>query len=127
MNKTRIFVACADERLRIALVLLLDQEPGIVIAGITDRLTGLITQLEATQPDIVLLEWKIPLQSIFDLLTGIHNLGNPPKVIYLSSKPEEEAKIIGAGADYFIAKNAPPDQLVLILNKYSDQSQPYPT
>ncbi len=127
MNKTRIFVACADERLRIALVLLLDQEPGIVVVGITDRLTGLLTQLAATQPDIVLLEWKIPFQSLVDLLTEIHNLGNPPKVIYLSSKPEEEAKIIAAGADYFIAKNAPPDQLVLILNKYSDQSQPYPT
>ena len=124
MIKTRIFVACADERLRIALLLLLDQEPSIVVVGITDRLAGLITQLEATQPDIVLLEWKIPFQSIADLLTDIHNLKSPPKVIYLSSKPEEEEKIITTGADYFIAKNAPPDQLMLILNKYSDQSQP---
>ena len=65
MTKIRIFLACSDERLRIAMLLLLDQEPGMVVVGITDRLSGLLTQLEATQPDVLLLSWEIPFQTIF--------------------------------------------------------------
>ncbi len=46
MTKMRIFIACADERLRIAMLLLLENEPGIFVVGITDRLKGLLVQLK---------------------------------------------------------------------------------
>lgn len=117
MTKSRIFVACADERLRIALLLFLDYEPGMFVVGITDRLSSLLPQLVASQPDVLLLEWEMPFQSMADLLTDIHHLECPPKIIILSNRPEEEEKIIAAGADYYIAKNAPPDNLLPILKK----------
>jgi DNA-binding NarL/FixJ family response regulator len=121
MTKTRIFIACADERLRIALLLLLDTEPDVVVVGITDRLPGLKTQLQATEPHVLLLEWELPFQSMTDLINDIHKLGSSPKIILLSIRPEEEEEIIAAGVDYFVAKNAPPDKLLQILNDFCYQ------
>lgn len=42
------------------MLLLLDNEPGMVVAGITDRLPGLVTQLETAQAEQLLLGWNIP-------------------------------------------------------------------
>lgn len=116
MTKLRIFIACADERLRLALLLFLEQEPGIFVVGIIDRLPGLLIHLEAAQPDVLLMQWDIPIQSLEDLFADIHNMECPPKVILLSNKPEEREKILSAGADHFIAKDAPPDELLPILS-----------
>jgi DNA-binding NarL/FixJ family response regulator len=116
MTKKRIFVACSDARLKIALLLLLDHEPGMAVMGMTDRLTGLLIQLEATQPDILLLEWELPIKEIEELLSDIHNLPHRPMITVLSNKPEEKGRIIAAGADHFIPKDAPPDDLLPILH-----------
>jgi DNA-binding NarL/FixJ family response regulator len=117
MKKQRIFVACSDEQLRIAILMLLDHEPRMGVVGITDRLPGLLLQLEASNPDVLLLSWVQPLCALEDLLNDIHNLRSPPKIIYLSNRPEEEKQVIAAGADHFISENAPPDKLLLILRQ----------
>lgn len=113
MKQTRIFLACADERLKIGMLMLLDNQPDMVIAGISDRLTGLAAQIKASKPDALVMEWEDTL--IVDRITNIHNLARPPVIIYLSNRAKEKEKIIAAGADYFVMKNAPPDELLKIL------------
>ena len=120
--KKRIFLACADENLRLAMLLLLDHEPGMVVVGIADRLQGLVSQLETTQTNVLLLEWELPCQEMIELFTNIHHLDSQPKIIYISSSPEEEDKMRADGADYVIIKNAPPDQLLPLLNQLDVQS-----
>jgi DNA-binding NarL/FixJ family response regulator len=122
MNKKRIFIACADERLRIALLLLLQDEPGLVVVGFTDRLQNLLPQLEASQAEILLLEWQLTRQAMFDLLERIHDLPCLPRVIYFSGDLKEEQQIRAAGVKYVILKNAPPDELLPILNQIDLQS-----
>jgi DNA-binding NarL/FixJ family response regulator len=117
MTKLRVFIGFADEKLRVAMLLLLGSEHGMVIVGITDRLQGLVPQVDATQPDVLLLDWELSSQSLAKLITDIRNLGRPLRIVFLSSKPEKEQEVLGAGADYFIAKNAPPDKLLLILHE----------
>jgi DNA-binding NarL/FixJ family response regulator len=117
MKKLRIFIAFANEKLRIAMLLLLDHEPGMVVVGITDRLPGLVTQLDASQPDVLLLEWTLNFQSTADLITDIHKLNSPPKIFLLSNIPEEREAVLAAGVDHFVVTNAPPDDLLLTLNK----------
>ncbi|MGE5378185.1 MAG: response regulator [Bacteroidota bacterium] len=117
MTKLRVFVGFADEKLRVAMVLLLGSEHGMVIVGITDRLQGLAPQVDATQPDVLLLDWGLSSQSLANLITDIRNLGRPLKIVFLSNNPESEQDVLGAGADYFIAKTAPPDKLLLILHE----------
>lgn len=116
MAKLRVFIGFSDEKLRVAMLLLLGSEHGVVIVGITDRLPGLVPQVDATQPDVLLLDWELSSQSLAKLIADIRNLGHPLRIVYLSSKPENEKEVLGAGADYFIAKNAPPDKLLLILH-----------
>ena len=121
MNKKRIFIACADERLRIALVLFLEGEPGLTVVGFTDRLENLLPQLEASQAEILLLEWQMTPESLRQLLAEVHHLAPPHKIIYFSGDMEKQ-QILEAGADYVILKNAPPDELLPILNKINLQS-----
>ena len=117
MKKLRIFIAFADEKLRIAMLLLLDHEPGMVVVGIPDRLPGLVTQLDVSQPDVLLLEWSVPFNSMKEMIGDISHLSPSPKIILLSNIPEEREAALAAGADHFIVKNAPPDELLLILNR----------
>lgn len=112
----RIFLACADERLKLAMLMLLDHEPGMVVAGISDRLQGLPAQVEASQPDVLILERNEPLPQITKLITDIQYLAHPLVILYLSGRANERDPIMAAGADYFVLKNAPPDELLSILN-----------
>lgn len=116
MKSMRIFIACADERLRLALILLIDHQPGMFVVGISDRLTGLLAQLEASEPDVLLLDWELPIQSMVNLLTDLQDLELQPKTIILSNKPGEKETIMAAGASHFISKDAPPDDLLPVLN-----------
>lgn len=116
MGLTRIFIACADERLRLALILLLDRDPSNIVVGISDRLTGLLALLDASEPDVLLLDWKLPVQSMTDLLSELHKLKAQPKTIVLSTRPQEKEAIMAAGAYHFITKDAPPDELLKVLN-----------
>ena len=88
----------------------------MTVVGITDRLPGLIVQVEATQPDVMLLEWEFSSQEMLAILTNIRNCVPPPIVVYFSNHLEEKEAVFAAGADHFIAKNAPPDSLLPILH-----------
>jgi DNA-binding NarL/FixJ family response regulator len=123
MNKQRIFIACADERLRIALLLFLEEAPGLTVVGFNERLQSLLPQLDATQADIVLLEWQLDCQALFELLASIHGLAYPHKIIYFSNNMETGQKVLANGADYVILKNAPPDELLPILDQISLQTK----
>ncbi len=89
----------------------------MIVVGIPDRLPGLVTQLDASQPDVLLLEWSVPINSMKELIDDISHLSPSPQVILLSSIPEEKEAVLAAGVDHFILKNAPPDELLLILNR----------
>lgn len=112
----RIFLACADERLRIALVLLFDTKPGMIVVGITDGLERLAAQIEASLPDVLVLEWDQTLLILAELINEIRQLDSSPVIIYLSAEPEAAEAMLDAGVDYFIVKNAPPDELITILD-----------
>lgn len=118
MRSLRIFLACADERLRFALLMLLDQEPGMVVAGMADQLTGLISQLEGAQAEVLLLDWAYTGESgesMEDLFKEVHNLDSNPKIIVLSGNPELREAALDAGAIFFICRDAPPDMLLPVL------------
>ncbi|MFN2197368.1 MAG: response regulator [Anaerolineales bacterium] len=112
----RIFLACADERLRIALVLLFDSKPGMDVVGMTDRLERLAAQIEASQAEALVLEWDLPSSILAERINEIRQLDSSPVIIYLSSEPETAEAMLAAGVDYFIVKNAPPDELITILD-----------
>jgi DNA-binding NarL/FixJ family response regulator len=113
----RIFIASADKTLRLALQLLLESEPGMVVIGMSDRSKGLLTVVGTSQPEVLLLDVGLAEEATPQLVSDLHRLQYHPKVIVLSSNPPTAATTLAAGADGFISKTAPPDELLPILRK----------
>ena len=118
----RVFIADADQELRMALHVLLNQEPGMAVVGLAVHSRGLFAQVAASQPDVVLLDWRLPDRPAASVLADLRSLERRPQVIVLCVKPEVEQEARAAGADVFVTKTASSDQLVAILRQMRDGS-----
>jgi len=113
----RIFIASADSMLRLSLQLLLEDEPGMAVIGIADRSDGLLAQVGASQPEVLLLDWELTKQEPIDLIGDVQHLEHRPKIVALSINPQVKETALAAGACDFISKNVPPDDLLPVLRK----------
>ena len=118
----RLFIADADPVLRVSLQIRLHEEPGMNVTGMAVQTNGLLAQLEASRPDVLLLDWQLPGASVEELLDQINALEPPPKIIVLSVRPEVEKLALAAGADGFICMNEPPDELLGVVRWLRDSS-----
>jgi DNA-binding NarL/FixJ family response regulator len=96
--------------------MLLDQEPGMAVAGMADRLTGLMAQVEGAQPDVLLLDSDLMVEPMENLFHDLQVLEQQPEVIVLSADPQIKESVLAAGAIFFICRDAPPDALLPMLN-----------
>ena len=112
----RLFIADARKELRLALQMLLNQEAGMHVTGIAVETKGLAAQIAASEPDVLLLDWHLPGMPIKELVVDIQALAPLLKIVVLSVNPEDESAAMNAGADAFVTKNSPPDQLLAVLN-----------
>jgi len=125
-----IFLADDQAKVRSALRLLLEQEPGLSVVGEATEAEDFLAQVQRTQPDLVLLDWELPDLRATDpstpltgsgtssgqrLLSTLHSLGCHPKVIALSGHPEACEEALAAGADAFVSKGDPPERLLTTL------------
>ena len=111
----RIFIADADRELRLGLQMLLHLEGGMHVTGMAVRTEGLAAQVAASQPDLLLLDWDLPGRLIPEVLAELRQSASCPQVVVMSVRAETEQDAIAAGADLFVAKNAPPAELVEAL------------
>lgn len=121
-EELRIFIADADRELRLALQILLHQEAGMHVTGIAVRTEGLAAQVAASQPDVLLLDWHLPGGSIAEVLAELGQSVTRPQLVILSVNPEIEQDAMAAGADFFVAKNAPPSRLLESLRSIEARS-----
>jgi len=126
----RILVADDQPKVRSALRLLLEQEPGLSVIGEAAETESLLAQAEAICPDLVLLDWELPSLQAIDpstpstgaeagsghrLLSALRALCPRLLVIALSGRPEARQAALAAGADAFVSKGDPPEQLLTTL------------
>jgi DNA-binding NarL/FixJ family response regulator len=111
----RVLLADDQTRVRSALRLLLEQEQGISVVGEAAEVENLLVQVEATQPDLVLLDWELPGLRTDDWLSTLRTLCPRLKVIALSGQPEARRAALAAGADAFVSKGDPPERLLTTL------------
>lgn len=88
----------------------------MIVAGMADRLKGLMHQLEGAQPDVLLLDWDLLVQPFEDFFQNLRNLECQPEVVVLSADPQVKDAVLAAGAIFFISSDAPPDTLIPKLN-----------
>ena len=108
----RVLLADDQTKVRSALRLLLEQEPGLSVVGEAAEAEDLLAQVAATQPDLVLLDWELPGLRTDDRLSVLRALCPQLKVIALSGQPEARRAALSAGADAFVSKGEPPERLL---------------
>jgi DNA-binding NarL/FixJ family response regulator len=111
----RVFIADPRDTIRMALTLLLEQEPGFQIVGAVSMGAELMSSLAAARPDVVLLEWTLITAPLAEVLADIQAQASPPAVIVLSTRPEVRLVACAAGAAAFVSKGDPPSQLISYL------------
>ena len=116
----RIYVADMNKDIRLGLQMLLHQEPDVQVVGTAAQASGLLAQVEASQTDLLLLDWHLPGASMTELLSDLRALNPPPMIVVLSVKPEIKAPALSAGADAFVSKSAPPDELLEVVRSLKE-------
>ena len=113
----RIFLADSDRDERLALQFLLDHEPGLEIVGIAIRSEDLAAQVRASQADVLLLDWNLAIQPAAICFSDLRSTDPELKVVVFHIHPEVKHEAENAGADVFISKDMPPDELLGILRQ----------
>ena len=114
-----ILLAIYWRDLRLAIDLFLREEPGINVVGVAGETESLLALFETTRPQIVLLDWDLPGRTIPEVLRTIHAAANPPKLIVLGNRENQKDIALKTGADVFVVKGEPPQQLVAAIRQIS--------
>ena len=109
----RVLLADDRPKIRFALRLLLERQPGIEVVGEAADAEELLVRAMATFPDVVLLDWELPKLALDGCsLSALRGVCPHLCVIVLSGRPETRKTALAAGADAFVSKIDPPERLL---------------
>jgi DNA-binding NarL/FixJ family response regulator len=107
-----ILVADRQPKVRFALRVLLERQPGLESIWEAVDAESLLAQLQVRCPDVVLLSWELPGLSAARTLADLRDLCPELGVIVLSGRPRAQKAALAAGADAFVSKTDPPERLL---------------
>ena len=124
----RIILAAKETDLRLAVQLLLSEEPGVVVFGSASNTGGLLALINSDCPDLVLLDSDLPGQPMLEVLTEIKACEPPPVVVLLGNEDSLIDETSQAGVDHYIHKGDPPEKLVeafrqIVLGQEESEAQ----
>jgi DNA-binding NarL/FixJ family response regulator len=111
----RILLADDQRKVRFALRVLLEQQPGIEVVGEATDGPGLIALIQALSPDIVLVDWKLPGLDSGQLFPCQRGADGEPSFIVLSPRLEARKTALDAGANAFVCKCDAPERLLAAI------------
>jgi DNA-binding NarL/FixJ family response regulator len=113
----KVFIADDSLVVREHLVTMLDELPRIVIVGQAENVAEAINGILELQPDVVILDIRMPGGSGIDVLQTIKQDEPAPVVIILTNYPYPayRQKCLQAGADFFLDKSTEFDQMPELL------------
>lgn len=111
----RIVIADAQPRVRFALRVLLDRQPGLEVVAEAVDAACLLALTETACPDAVLLGWELPGMTTQSLLPALRTVCPQMMIIALSGRLEAQREAIAVGVDAFVSKSSPPDHLLAAL------------
>lgn len=110
----RVFIAEHESKVRSALRALLRLRPGIEVVGEATTVEELQARLDATQPELLLLHWRLG-EGMPELLASLKREYPEMEVIVLSVRQEASREALAAGAEAFVCKMDPPDKLLAAI------------
>ncbi len=108
----RILIADAQPKVRFALRVLLERQPDLEVVGEAIDAESLLNSLGTVCPDMVLLGWELPGMDMELLMPSLRTGCPDATVIALSGRLEASRIAKAIGADAFVSKSSPPDQLL---------------
>lgn len=113
----KIFIADDSSIIRGRLVDLLSEREEIVIIGQAEQGSEATAAIRELQPDVVILDIRMPGGSGIDVLQDIKKEEPAPIVIMLTNYPYRQyrKKCMDAGADFFFDKSTQFDQVIRVL------------
>lgn len=116
----KIGIADPQGRVRFSLHVLLDQQPGWVVAGEAVDCDDLFDMMRREAPDLLLLDWDLPDLNPLEVLRMLRMLYPNLKIIVLSGRRELEKTAISGGADSFACKAEPPEKLLSLIQQLQE-------
>ena len=122
-----ILLAIHQPDLRLAIDLLLREEPGLNVVGVARETKTLLALLRVIRSDVVLLDWALAGQPLTDVLTKICRRDDRLKTIVLGTLEDDREAILAAGADAFVVKGESPQQLLTAIYQLEITPKPSET
>ena len=117
MKKIRIVVVDDHGLFRAGLVSLLTTFPEFEIIGEAGDGREALSVIEATRPEVVLMDVNMPIMSGVEMVESIQKNDAPSILMLTISKHDEDLfGAIAAGADGYLLKDAEPDELRRAIN-----------
>lgn len=112
-----VLLATKDPDLRLAIELLLHEEPGLTVVGAVSETRGLTALVDTTRPDLVVVDWDLPGRPLSAVLAEINATPRAPKVIVLGGHSTDRTRVLEAGAHAYVVKGERPDELRAALRE----------
>jgi DNA-binding NarL/FixJ family response regulator len=113
----RILLADSQAKVRFALRVLLERQPGVEVVGEVASADELLARAAALCPDLVLLDWTVAGVVAPGLLRTLRAACPELEIVVLSSRPEAREVALAAGADAFVSKGNPPEHLLAAITR----------
>lgn len=113
--RMRILIADPQPKVRFALRVLLEQQPRLQVVGEAGDAEELVGQVESACPDAVLLGWELSGIPLERLMQELREACPQLVVIALSGRLEAKRAAAALGADAFVSKSNPPEQLLAAI------------
>lgn len=118
-RRVRVLITDDRPRSRDGLRALLSTCPGYEVIGQAANGKEAIELVEQYQPDVVLMDVRMPDMDGLEATRFIKNRWPATKVIVLTMHDGYQAAALDAGANAFLSKGAPPEKLLSTLAQFS--------
>jgi DNA-binding NarL/FixJ family response regulator len=110
-------LASADSDLRVAVEIMLREEPDINVVGTASDAASLRALVRTFDPGLVVLDGDLPGSPLKSTLAEMIATGCPPQVIVFGKQAELEPSVLASGANAFVLKGSPPSQLLTAIRQ----------
>ena len=117
--RIRIFIADDHPIVRPGLRRIVEEDPGMAIAGEAGDAAALLAALQSTAADLVLLDVSMPGAPFLETLKELRARHPSVRVLALSVHPEDQwaVRALRAGASGYLTKDHSPDQLLEAIRR----------
>ncbi len=120
-----ILVAHEEERQRKALKRLIELDPELRVIGEAAEAHGLLAQIKASRPELVLVDSGLPGLQAAHLRSALWQLGKMVKCVVICEHADAHRRALAAGADAFVSTQEPAEALLNALRTVGGLSPCY--